>query len=115
MLEAQEAQEAKDTWYPQHRNCNCCKGYIHGACGRRPRALSNKVMPGFTADKLECLLFLPCSVCVAHVRGAGCLWVHTRGFGHTGRGRRGRGQMSLLLPGAHTPPHWDTHCHAAIE
>ena len=32
MLEQQEAQEAKDTWYPQHRNCNCCKGFIHGAC-----------------------------------------------------------------------------------
>ena len=31
MLEQQEAQEAKDTWYPQHRNCNCCKGFIHGA------------------------------------------------------------------------------------
>ena len=21
----------QDTWYPAHRNCSCCKGFIHGA------------------------------------------------------------------------------------
>jgi hypothetical protein len=44
MLEQQEAQEAKDTWYPQHRNCNCCKGFIHGAW-RVAFSLGLAVMP----------------------------------------------------------------------
>lgn len=26
----------QDTWYPVHRNCSCCKGYVHGACRRAP-------------------------------------------------------------------------------
>ena len=25
------AASAQDTWYPAHRNCSCCKGYVHGA------------------------------------------------------------------------------------
>ena len=31
------AARTQDTWYPAHRNCSCCKGYIHGAAKRAPQ------------------------------------------------------------------------------